>query len=280
MKRMGIDEVQAVLLDLMKEVHKFLCENKIKYYLLGGSALGAVRHDGFIPWDDDIDIGLFRDDYEKFLDISSRFNPKYEVVNFQKANNCDFGLTRIYIPNTYIDNRTTKKTKLDKRLYFDVFPLDNVPEDKTELGKYEVKVVKMKHLLQLIDVHDYGNSRPIMVAKKAVSMALRPFRGIILRSFDKLLKNYRQYETAYICSLCSQYSFKKQVMLKEIYGKPVLHAFEDTSLYIPENIHAYLSTLFGADYMCLPPEEKRRPGLDIYWLNEDSDVGNIDEIKG
>ena len=142
MKRMNIEDVQKALLDLMKEVHAFLDENEIKYYLLGGSALGAIRHNGFIPWDDDIDIGLLREDYEKFLSISGAFNSRYEIVNFKNAHNCDFGLTRIYIANTYVKNPIIANTRLDKRLYFDIFPLDNVPNDKSQLIAFEKKVSK------------------------------------------------------------------------------------------------------------------------------------------
>ena len=276
MTRLEIKEVQKVLLDLMKEVHNFLAEHGLKYYLLGGSALGAVRHNGFIPWDDDIDIGLLREDYEKFLDLREKFNAKYEIINFQNAGNCDFGLTRIYIPNTFIDNPVVSKTKLDTRLYFDVFPLDNVPDDKAELAKYEQKILKKKRLIQRIDLRNYGNSKLEIMIKKALSTCLVPFRSCILKSFDNLIKKYRYDETVCVCSLCSQYSFKKQVMNRSVYGEPVLHIFEDVELYIPENIHAYLTTLFGDDYMSLPPEGKRRPGFDIYLLDEDSNVSNID----
>ncbi len=269
MKRINIKEVQSTLLDLMKEVHAFLGKNGLKYYLLGGSALGAVRHNGFIPWDDDIDIGLFREDYEKFLAICDTFNSQYEIINFKNANNCDFGLTRIYIANTYVKNPIIEKTKLDKRLYFDIFPLDNVPNDKTQLLSFEKQILKKKRLLQLIDVHDNGNNKMIMVIKKMMSICLCPFRNIILHYFDKLLKKYRYEETTHICSLCSQYSFKKQVMPKEVYGQPTLHAFEDVELYIPEDITKYLTTLFGEDYMTLPPEEKRRHGFDIFMISED-----------
>ena len=268
MRKLTIKEVQVLLLDLMKEVHSFLEENNIEYYLLGGSALGAVRHNGFIPWDDDIDIGMTREAYERFLEISNQFNPKYEVVNYLNRNNCDFGLTRIYINGTYIDNLTISKTKLDKRLYFDIFPLDNVPDNNEELNTYEKKILNKKKLIQKIDARDFKNSRCKYFVKKAISLFLRPFRQRILRSFDCLIKTYKNSNTQRICSLCSQYSFEKQVMLKEVYGVPVLHKFEDTELYIPEKINSYLTTLFGEDYMQIPPIEKRRKGYDIYLIEE------------
>lgn len=269
MKLLNTKEVQSLLLDLMKEVHEFMIKHELKYYLLGGSALGAIRHKGFIPWDDDIDIGMFRDDYEKFLLYSKDFCNNYEIENLRKNKYCDYGLTRIYIKNTYINNPTINKTKLDKRLYFDIFPLDNVPNNKEQRDIYEKRISKAKKKIALLDVKNYNNSSIVLFAKKIVSLLLSPFRRIILLSFDKLLTKYRNTNTKYICSLCSQYSFEKQVMLKTTYGTPKLHKFEDSEFFVPNDTNLYLTTLFGKNYMDIPPVEKRRKGFDIYKINED-----------
>lgn len=269
MRLLDIKEVQSMQLDLMKKLHEFLQKNNFQYYLIAGSALGAVRHNGFIPWDDDIDIGMFRNDYDKFIEISKNFDSCYQVVNFKTSSNCDFGLTRIYINNTYIDNPTIKHTVLDKRLYFDIFPLDNVPNDDIELKKYEGKILKKKKLIQLIDARKYNTSTIKFFTKKLISFFVKPFRQRILISFNKLLTKYKNVETNRICSLCSQYSFKKQVMAKEIYGKPTLHEFENSSFFIPEKFDVYLTTLYGEDYMQIPPIEKRRKGYNIYLINEE-----------
>lgn len=266
MKLLKIDEVQAILLELMKKVHIFMEEHNLHYYLLGGSALGAARHQGFIPWDDDIDIGMMRDEYEKFLEIADKFDSQYDVVNYKTDNKCDYGLTRIYLPNTYIDNPTIKNTKLDKRLYFDIFPLDNVPDDNEELVKYEKAIVKKKKLIQRIDVRDNNNPKHILFAKKIVSLGLSCSRNTIIASFDKLCQKYRGGNTKYVCSLSSQYSFAKQVMDRAVYGTPTLHVFESEEFYVPEKLDEYLTILFGSDYGEVPPPEKRRKGHNIYLI--------------
>ena len=269
MKLMTIEEVQGLQLELMKQLHDFLQDKHIPYYLLAGSALGAVRHNGFIPWDDDIDIGLLRADYERFLALSDQFDGKYEIVNFKNAKNCDFGLTRIYFPDTYIDVPSISETRLDKRLYFDIFPLDRVPESEAERKKYEKKIQRKKSMLAKVDVRDYGTGKHLLLAKKIVSALLLPFRQRLLASFDRLMRKYENEDTGLVCSLCSQYSFEKQVMPKEVYGLPTLHAFEDASFYIPERIDQYLTTLYGSGYMQVPPCEQRREGHDIYSTKED-----------
>ena len=268
MKLLEITEIQSMQLGLMKKLHNFLQENGIRYYLIAGSALGAVRHGGFIPWDDDIDIGMFREDYERFISIAGEFCSEYEVVNYRNKKNCDFALTRIYFPNTYIEDSAIEKTKLDKRLYFDIFPLDNVPEDIDEQKQFEKKILKKKKTIEKIDTRNYNNKWYILLVKKIYSLLLKPFRRHILSSFDKLARKYENEKTDTVCSLCSQYSFKKQAMKKELYGTPVLHKFEDAMFFVPEKTVAYLIQLYGGDYMEIPPVEKRRKGYNIYILEE------------
>ena len=269
MRLLETKEVQNTLLELMTKVHKYLDKKNIKYYMLGGNALGAIRHGGFIPWDDDIDIGLFREDYEKLISDFNDFDSDYEMINYKNSKNCDFCLSRIYFKNIVIDNPSIKNTRLDKRLYFDIFPIDNVPDDDNELKKYEKKISKKKMLIQRIDVRDYGNKFYIKLIKKIISITLTPFRQAILKSTDKLMQKYKNVNTKRVCSLCSQYSFKRQVMDRDIYGTPILFKFENTSFYLPEKPNEYLTTLFGNDYMEIPPVEKRRKGYNIYLVSEE-----------
>ena len=264
MKKMKTLEVQTELLKLMNILHRFLVDNDISYYLIAGSTLGAVRHNGFIPWDDDIDIGIMREDYEKFLKVAHKFDSEYDVVDFHNCNKCDFFLCRIYLRNTMIDMPSTKNTKLDKRLYLDIFPIDNVPENEKECAEFEKKVNFRKKILQYCDVRDFKKGAVQLAAKKIISYVLSAFRGCILESGDKLMKKYRIQKTDYVCSLCSQYSFKKQKMPREYYGVPKLHKFCDSEFYVPEKTDEYLTTLYGKDYMQVPPESKRRKGYDIY----------------
>ena len=268
MKLLETNQVQSILLELMKKVHLFLEEKNIPYYMIGGNALGAIRHGGFIPWDDDIDIGMFRGDYEKFLEVCGEFDSSYDIVNYRNSKNCDFVLTRIYFPNTYIDNPTVKDTKLDKRLYFDIFPIDNVPDDNSELSKFEEKIKGKKTLITRIDTRNYNNPLHIIVAKRIFSFIVSPFRNLILKKTEGLMRTYENDNTSRVCSLCSQYSFKKQVMPKSYYGTPTLYKFEDEMFYAPENLDSYLTTLYGSNYMEVPPENKRRKGYNIYSLED------------
>lgn len=273
MKLLTIQEVQNELLTLMKILHAFLEEHRLSYYLIGGSALGAVRHSGFIPWDDDIDIGMYRNDYETLLNLREEFNLKhkdtYEFIDFHNHNRCDFVLSRIYINGTYIDDPSVAYTRLDKRLYLDIFPLDNVPADETISQKYAKKIAGQKKLLSFCDTRDYNTGKIKRNMKKIIAFFLSPFRANILKRCDGLMKRYQHSETEHVCSLCSQYSYKKQKMPRAYYGQPTLYRFENCHFYIPEQADRYLTQLYGKDYMELPPENKRRKGHDIYQTHEE-----------
>ena len=268
MRTLDIKEVQAMQLELMKKIHTYLEKKHIPYYMIAGSVLGAVRHGGFIPWDDDIDIGLLRPDYEKFLTVCEDFDSNYEIVNYRGSKYCDTCLTRIYFPNTLIDNKHIANTKLDKRLYFDIFPLDNAPDDEYERSKLERKIQKLKKQIQYADIRNNNNSKYELIMKNLYSFLLAPRREHLLAKCESLMQSYANKQTEYICSMCSQYSFKKQAMPKKYYGTPTLHRFEDTEFYVPEQTDLYLKHLYGADYMEIPPENKRRKGYTIYKTNE------------
>ena len=268
MRLLNIKDVQNMQLELMKKLHNFMQSNNLNYYLIAGSSLGAARHKGFIPWDDDIDIGLFREDYERFIKLSSSFSKEYEVVNYRNCKKCDFGLTRIYLPHTYIENPSIKNTILDQRLYFDIFPLDNVPDDIKELNKFEKEIITMKKLVQRIDVRNNNNSIFVLFCKKIISLCLTPLRTYIIALFDRLCQKYIDIDSKCVCSLFSQYSFKRQVIPKEVYGVPTLHVFETEQFYVPERLDTYLTILYGPNYYEVPPIEKRRKGFKIYSIKE------------
>lgn len=269
MRVLDIKEVQAMQLELMKKLHAYLGEKNIPYYLLAGSVLGAKRHDGFIPWDDDIDIGMFRSDFEKFLSVCDDFDKSYDIVNYRNCKNCDNCLTRIYFPSTMIDNKSIAKTKLDKRLYLDIFPLDNAPEQENERIRLEKKVQRKKRQIILADVRNYNNTWYVLSFKKACSIFFSMRRKKLLLEYDHLIQKYNDKQTAYVCSMCSQYSFSKQTMPREYYGTPRLKKFEDTEFYVPDKSDLYLRHLYGDNYMEIPPKSKQRKGFTIYKLDEE-----------
>ena len=264
MRLLSISEVQNKLFDLMKVVNEFCEDNSLDYYIIGGTLLGAIRHNGFIPWDDDIDIAMIRSEYEKFLSLAEKFPQPYEVCNYKNSNKCDYVLTRIYIPNTFIDNPAAKKANIDHRLYFDIFPIDTVPNSEREQNEQRDAIIKYKKKIWFSVPYQYSNNRIKRIGRKIISLMYSPFRNYWLKKLDSEMKKYQNVEAKYYCSMASQYKYEKQKMRCEVYGTPQLYEFGGIKLKGPELAFEYLSKLFGEDFMELPPVENRRKGYDVY----------------
>lgn len=265
MKKLSIKETQDILLSIMIDFDALCRKEHLNYYMIGGTMLGAFRHNGFIPWDDDIDVGMIRSEYEKFIKRSGGLNKKYEVKNYRVANNCDYVITRIYMPGVYIDNPYNRFSKVDKRLYFDIFPLDYVPDEERRRKEQRDVIEKLKRKMALMDVKAYNHNAVKTAVKYLVSCVLSIRRQSILTLLDNEMSKYDN--TSHLCSMASQYSYEKQVFDISVYGEPMEYYFEGHKFFGPKGAETYLSQLYGKDFMQLPPIEDRRSELIIYSEN-------------
>ena len=260
-----IEELRETLLDIMDEVHRICSENNISYYIIGGTALGAVRHKGFIPWDTDIDIAMKREDYDRFLSISNqKLAPAYYCAYY--------GNTKAwYHPHALVFKKKTKilwnydyyRNKRECPIYIDVFPLDRVPSDTRKMHRQEKNVRRKMYLQSRRECVLYQrNSTLVCWAKELISIILHIQKNESFnRRLDMAMSCYKSEKNDYICSMASHYSYEKQCMSEAIYGTPQKYEFEGRAYYGPEQIERYLSQLFG-DYMKLPPEDKRTENMD------------------
>lgn len=273
MNYLSIKEIQSELLKVAKLFHAFCEENHIDYYLIGGSALGAIRHNGFIPWDDDIDVGMTRENYDRFLSEFPKKTEKYELKNFSNDEFAHYCLTRIYIDDVLIEYPKEFKKIADKRLYFDIFPLDDCPDTLREIAAHSRKIKMMKNILNL------KSHLPQNVLKRIVSWLIIhfifPFRtSHYAKKMDRLLKKHHKSKHFFVCSMASQYPYYKQLFAFKVYGVPQKHVFEDTVMYVPQYYDIYLTQLFGDDYSAVPPIEKRRSGYKMFRITEDKNAKN------
>lgn len=261
-RKLSIEELQALQLQTMKVVHEVCLENNIKYYIIAGTALGAIRHGGFIPWDDDIDIAMTRDEYDKFKGIFEKCFDKDKYFLQDYDSDIDFRppLMRLCIKGTYLDFECERHWKYCKNAYIDIFPLDNVPDEESLRNQQEKNLLKYKKIIsrKLYRIHETNNILA-RIAKRFIALYLKtiPLKSL-QKKYVKEMKRYNTVDTSCVCSMASQYKYSKQTMDRTIYGKPTLVKFEDTEFYGPENIKQYLEKLYGKNYMEIPPVEKRR----------------------
>lgn len=262
MSKEVIRQAQLAQLKIMKHVHNVCMSHKINYYIIGGTALGAVRHGGFIPWDPDIDIAMPRPDYDRFLkECNDDLSPLCSIKSYINDKNHHAPHALVVLNGSSIRNRHDKYNNEPKNIYVDVFPLDVAPNDKYEQEKQAKEIIKLKMLLERKRSVIFNHNNWIQrLAKKIVRslMSVVSYRYICGR-LDKAMKHYSYpYPEGdfYLCSMASHYSYTKQCMPKDVYGTPVLLSFEGNEFFAPEKVDDYLTRLFK-NYMELPPKEEQ-----------------------
>lgn len=236
--KMELRQVQLMQLELMSQIHNVCNAERIKYYLLAGSLLGAVRHGGFIPWDDDIDIGMPRKDYEKFKEVFSKhFDDKRYFLQYSKTDKSFVpALMRLCIRGTIVDIEYERRLNNCKNTYIDIFPLDNVPKDESLQIKQAKELKCFRRVIRWKEYCIYNENNILhKIIKPIVSFVLKVLPLSYLQNKrDKVMTRYSDSESDCWCSMASKYSYKKQTIDKNIYGQPTLIKFEDKEFFGPE----------------------------------------------
>lgn len=245
---------EITMLDWLEEI----CQKEgLDYFLIGGSEIGVVRHKGFIPWDDDIDIGMLRKYFDKFLDVYKKYLPVGYSVQFglDKDNGIWSSLVRIRDDNStgIIDNQVGKK--ISHGVFIELYCYDTVPADKKSQKRLAREVSNYLMVLQ-----DKIGQIPI-TGKRGKLLKLmygHMSTETLVKKIDKLCRSYSKQETGYVSTpILPQYlNDGSEVLNLSDVEKTIRMPFEYTMARIPVGYQHSLTKEFG-DYMELPPVEKR-----------------------
>lgn len=256
---------QEVLLEMLKWFHAYCEKHALRYYALGGTMLGAVRHKGFIPWDDDLDIGLPRRDYEKLCRLMNRDRERAgEAVPRYVVETIHMGRKDYLFPHAKIFDTTTtlvehKKVPVRRGLYLDLFPLDGTGNSKEESEKYFRRLALRLNILAT-RVCGVREGRSFLKNAAVRAAHLIPDRlwddNRQMQRIDRLCASRSFEKCAYVANI---YGIKRmrEIMPKEYFSTPTLYPFEDMQIYGPELYDPYLRALFG-DWQKLPPVSEQQ----------------------
>lgn len=252
-------KVQLVQLEIAKEIKRVCEENDIRYFLTDGSFLGAVRHGGFIPWDDDMDMGMLRSDYEKFCRIApSKLKPEYCLQTWYTEPNYGLPFGKVLKRNTiYMENKKSARLQ-ENGFYVDIFPFDYVPEHpekRRELASKLLGIYRMK--LMKCGYKPWMENEKIIWKKRIGYLYYQ--LGAALVSQEHLAHAYDILAVAEQDStlVCEQYAGENPVYFdRTLFEELADYTFEGVTLKGPKRYDEYLSAQYG-DYMQLPPEDQR-----------------------
>ena len=269
-RRISLEELKELELDILKAFHAFCQDNGLRYYLAGGTLLGAVRHQGFIPWDDDVDVLMPRPDYFRFLELTREGFGGYEVRSLQTHPQIHTRpFIRIHNPR-YM-------TKLVKPPYYmppwiDIFPLDGLPRDPAASKAYFKKAVPLKGRVSYAwtPAHYRTHTRLQRLKKAIISLPLKWIgHNYWLKKLEAYALQYRFEDCDYVGCVVAGHGARERVSKKE-FCDPVLMKFEDSYFYGPRGYHAYLSQLYGESYMSVPAEIVQTHLAEAWEIREDA----------
>lgn len=273
MREMTTKEVQQVSLDILKDVHEFCVKNGIRYSLSGGTLLGAIRHKGVIPWDDDIDIQMPRPDYERFVRTYTS-NKGYQVFSsevdgvketrLRLAKVCD-------MEKTLVDLGPLRWTDKNVGIGIDVEPVDGAPNNRHEAEKFMKKLVYLSRCRNALIVSNvsWKQIAKYRDIRKQIKFCLQKVSSMFINknSWKKFmeLQSYYEYEKSEYFIASPHYGMREWQPKKNMVSFE-LHQFEDSQFYIMSGYDDNLRSLFG-DYMQLPPEKDRvsHDFMKYYW---------------
>lgn len=263
MREMSLDEVKNCTLDILKWLKDFCAEHNITWWLCGGTLLGAARHKGFIPWDDDIDIMLPRKEYERLFAEFPK-DSRYQFLTIDNTPGFPYPFGKIVDTHTLKDEPIRKKFKRTG-VDIDVFPIDNLPSDYKECEDYYGEIAKVGLKLSgMTLVYGKGKTLLCTILKNGYILYHRILEGLRIISYEKtqeqfieLAQRYNEQDCDYCGITCINHYGIKERNLKKGYEKTIEVEFEGHTFPAPECYSTYLSQLYGDDYMQLPPEDKR-----------------------
>lgn len=255
MRPIEIEERKRIMVGILDAVNTFCKENGIRYSLACGTMLGAIRHKGYIPWDDDIDLYMLREDFERFDAVFPNvYLGKYQLASLSRKEDWGTCFAKVY------DNRTLVKEKKNKQqnigVSIDIFPVDDVPDDDASWVKFNRERLRMIHKLRLTSIrfsrsHKWYNNVALFFIKLLYHHPNK--RAIAANKFIQQ-HNGKGYANVFECC---QGLLAKKPFPKNLFHNLTETPFEGNTYSGFSDYHTYLSLQFGEGYMVPPPPEKR-----------------------
>ena len=267
-KEISREESKLIMLDMLKDISRFYDEHNIRYYLVAGTLIGAIRHKGFIPWDDDLDIFMTPSEYEKFKAAFEKENSdKFVIQEWRTVSEyLEYAKVRMN-GTTFIEESFKDRKDMHHGIYVDIMILHKVPNKKSVQ-----KSVYFKSKFVTLYALSQRNWKPKTKGQKLALIAHKflPCKFLAKRFYKHIYKYDGMEKDFKYCYWITPAKFRNGLFDEDFFSSPVDVPFEDTVLYGSKKIKEYLEYRYG-DYMKLPPEKQRLASVHAYIYDTEKD---------
>lgn len=256
--------VQLIQLEMAKEVKRVCKILNISYFLDSGTLLGAVRHGGFIPWDDDLDMGMLRKDYQIFLKKAPKIlDSRFFLQNWYRDEDYGLAFSKLRMKNTVYVEANSQQSQAVNGFYIDIYPYDSYPDDpKARQWQGRNFYFYRRAIMMKSGYTPWKSDTGLKAAAKMVGYI--PFklfadmhdRKELIRRYEKCCRAFNKKDTEFLYEQTGGVGYGKWIVPRKCFATFIEMPFEDDTFTVPEKYDLYLKSIYG-DYMKLPPEDQR-----------------------
>lgn len=270
-----LPQIQEISYQILIDFDNFCKKHNLTYYMTYGTLLGAVRHQDFIPWDDDIDVSMPREDYDRLLYSLYSDLPEHLILqHYKNTESYYLNFAKIFNKNTTVVEKSGQYNYRIGGVYIDIFPIDGVGNSYIKAVRKRKRLIGFLKFISISALKLDDKKRPFW--KNILIKVSKQFNYKKLQNkLEKKVKKYNYRDSSYVAMCIGQYRLG-EIMSKDVYGIPKKIKFRDSYFNAPQDCEKYLTAIYG-DYMQLPPEEKRFSNHNFVYVDMNTSFINVNE---
>ena len=267
-----LNTLREIEKDMLREIDRICRKYDIKYFISYGTMLGAVRHGGYIPWDDDVDVAMLRPEFEKFRQIAPKeLNGRFSYESHVNHNGYHYFFDRVTAKDTYFASKYSDDYEMHKGISIDVFVVDNVPADPKAAYRFWKGLMRKRMLMNVRWKNTARRGKAYLLSKLLLPFLRLRSMDSYSRSYEKAVRKYEHKDTGWVMPASSDHKYRGTFPIAT-FSEVVPYRFDDVDTFIPVGYKEFLTAWYTKDYMEMLPLSEQNPFHDYYRLDLGSHI--------
>ena len=262
-----LNTLRVIEKDMLREIDRICRKHGIKYFISYGTMLGAVRHGGFIPWDDDVDVAMLRSEFEKFRQIAPKeLNERFSYESHVNNNGYHYFFDRLTAKDTYFASKYSDDYEMHKGISIDIFVVDNVPADPKAAYRFWKGLMRRRMIMNVRWKNTARKGKAYLLSKLLLPFLRLRSMDSYSRSYEKAVRKYEHKDTGWVMPASSDHKYRGTFPV-ETFSEVIPYRFDDVDTFIPVGYKDFLKAWYTDNYMEMLPLSQQNPFHDYYRLD-------------